>query len=234
MSSTQAPSSAPYEPQDDPGRLFDLERAYADCHEIVLRLVEREPCGRALDLAAGQGPLSYALAKRGFEVVSADIYPDQFRAPGLSCQKLDLNQKTPFPDESFDLILAVEIIEHIEAPRAFLREIFRLLRPGGLAVITTPNISSLPSRLFFLATGYFDLFVPAEWRLKDAYCAEADGHISPLPSWLLRYFLREQGFSLEEERYTMAYLPLVPRRFLKYLRGPLWGRCGIWAARKPR
>lgn len=131
------------------------------------------------------------------------------------------------------MALGVEIIEHLEAPRAFLREIHRLLAPGGLAIVTTPNISSLPSRLVFLATGCFDLFVPFEGRLKDAYSEEADGHISPIPNWMMRYFLRELGYQIEAERYTMAYLPIVSRKMLQFFRGSLLGRCGIWAARKP-
>jgi SAM-dependent methyltransferase len=212
---------------------FDLERAYADCHKIVLELADKEPRGVALDLAAGQGPLSYALHKKGFNVTATEVFPEQFKAPDVRCVKVNLNEKTPFEDASFDLVLAVEIIEHLEAPRGFLREIHRILKPGGLVIVTTPNISSLPSRLFFLATGCFDLFVPFESRLKDAYSADADGHISPIPNWMMRYFLKELGYTLEAEKYTMAYLPLVSRKVLQFFRGSLLGRCGIFAARKP-
>ena len=213
--------------------IFELERAYADCHQIVLDLADKEPRGPALDLAAGQGPLSYRMQQRGFDVTATEVFPEQFKAPGVRCLKVNLNEKTPFEDNSFNVVLAVEIMEHLEAPRAFLREIYRILAPGGLIVVTTPNISSIPSRVFFMATGYFDLFVPTEGRLKDAYSAEADGHISPLPNWMVRYFLKEIGFHIEAERYTMAYVPLVSRKILQYFRGSLLGRCGIWAARKP-
>jgi SAM-dependent methyltransferase len=213
--------------------VFDLERAYADCHQIVLELAGKEPHGKVLDLAAGQGPLSYAMQKKGFDVTATEVFPEQFKAPNVRCLKVNLNEKTPFEDKSFDVVFAVEIMEHLEAPRAFLREIHRILKPGGLVIVTTPNISSLPSRAFFMLTGYFDLFVPTEGRLKDSYSAEADGHISPLPNWMVRYFLKEVGFKVEAERYTMAYVPLVPRRVLKYFRGSFLGRCGIWAARKP-
>lgn len=213
--------------------VFDLERAYADCHQIALSLVNGEPCGRALDLGAGQGALSQALKERGFEVTAADVNAEQFRAVGVEFAKLDLNKPLPYPDQGFNLVLAVEILEHLEAPRAFVREIFRILKPGGLAVVTTPNITSIPSRIFFLATGFFDLFVPTKKRLKDPFSSEADGHISPLPGWLLRYFLEDAGFEIEKTRYTMAYIPLVPRAFLKFFRGPFLGRSGINSARKP-
>ncbi len=213
--------------------VFDLERAYADCHQVALRLAGAEPPGRALDLGAGQGALSQALKLRGFEVTAADINPGQFRAAGVTFARLDLNEPLPFPDAGFDLVVAVEVLEHLESPRAFLREIHRVLRPGGLAVLSTPNITSLPSRVFFLATGCFDLFVPTKRRLEDPLHADADGHITPLPGWLLRYHLREGGFELERTRYTMAYLPLVPRVVLRHFRGRLAGRVGLYAARRP-
>lgn len=213
--------------------IFDIERAYADCHRIVLSLVNGEPCGRALDLGAGQGALSQALKERGFEVTAADVNAEQFRAAGVEFAKLDLNKLLPFPDQSFNVVLAVEILEHLEAPRAVVREIFRILKPGGLAVVTTPNITSIPSRILFLATSFFDLYVPTKKRLKDPFSSEADGHISLLPGWLVRYFLKDAGFEIKKTRYTMAYLPLVPRAFLWFFRGPLLGRCGINAVRKP-
>lgn len=191
------------------------------------------PPGRALDLGAGQGALSHALKLRGFDVTAADINTGQFRAPGVLCAKLDLNKPLPFPDGDFDLVMAVEVLEHLESPRAFLREVYRVLRPGGLAVVSTPNITSLPSRLFFLATGWFDLFVPTRRRLEDPLDVAADGHITPLPGWLVRYDLREAGFELGDTRFTMAYVPLVPRAVLRYFRGRLAGRIGLYAARRP-
>lgn len=214
--------------------VFDLERAYADCHEVALGLVGGTLRGRALDLGAGQGRLSQALAERGFEVTAADINEDQFRARGVRFLKLNLNRSLPLPAESFDLVMAVEVLEHLEAPRSFVREIYRVLTPGGLAIVSTPNITSIPSRLFFLATGWFDLFVPSRKRLRDPLSAEADGHISPVPGWLLRHFFREAGFGLVRKKYSMAYFPLVPRPLLSCLRGPLLGRVGIYAVRKPK
>lgn len=213
--------------------VFDKERAYADCHRVALALASGVRSGRAIDLGAGQGAVSQALKDRGFDVMAADANTAQFRAAGIDCIGLDLNKPTPFPDGTFDLVMAIEVIEHLEAPRAFLREIFRLLKPGGLAVLTTPNISSVPSRLFFLATGYFDLFIPTERRLKDPLSSAGDGHISPLPGWLVRYFAKDIGFAIERTEYTMAYIPGAPRWALRFVRGRLFGRLGLYAIRKP-
>jgi SAM-dependent methyltransferase len=213
--------------------VFDLERAYADSHQVALRLASDELPGRALDLGAGQGAISQALKDRGFEVTATDVNTAQFRAAAVPCLKFDLNERLPFPDGSFDLVMAIEILEHLESPRAFLREIFRLVKPGGLAVVTTPNITSLPSRVLFLATGWFDLFVPTRKRLEDPLDAGADGHITPLPAWLLRYDLRQTGFKIERTGYSMAYVPGVPRAVLRFFRGPLSGRVGLYAVRRP-
>jgi SAM-dependent methyltransferase len=213
--------------------VFDLERAYADSHQVALRLVAGESPGRALDLGAGQGAVSHALKARGYEVTAADVNTSQFRAQGITCLKLDLNRPLPFPDGGFDLVMAVEVLEHLESPRSFLREVFRVVRPGGLAVVTTPNITSLPSRLLFLATGFFDLFVPTRKRLEDPLDADADGHITPLPGWLLRYDLKETGFRIEHDGYSMAYVPGLPRAVLRFFHGPLSGRIGLYAVRRP-
>jgi 2-polyprenyl-3-methyl-5-hydroxy-6-metoxy-1,4-benzoquinol methylase len=70
--------------------------------------------------------------------------------------ELDFN-RNDFASElglaSFDLVTAVEVVEHVESPIGFLRNISRLLTPRGVAVITTPNVDSLPARVKFLLTG---------------------------------------------------------------------------------
>ena len=67
---------------------------------------------------------------------------------GIQTNKCDLNEESiPYPDESFDFIFCGDVIEHLYSPDFLLEEIFRLLKPNGYAVITTPNMASWKGRV---------------------------------------------------------------------------------------
>jgi 2-polyprenyl-3-methyl-5-hydroxy-6-metoxy-1,4-benzoquinol methylase len=70
----------------------------------------------------------------------------------------DLNAPLPGRDGTFDVVVAPEVIEHLENPRFMLREIFRLLRPGGTAIVTTPNNESWRSLIALVVRGHFTEF----------------------------------------------------------------------------
>jgi len=90
-------------------------------------------------------------------------------------------------ERKFGLITAVEVIEHVESPIGFLRNVTRMLKPGGLAVLTTPNIDNAPARLKFFLTG----------RLRMMDERSDPTHISPI-FWdlLRRQYLPRVGLRL--------------------------------------
>jgi 2-polyprenyl-3-methyl-5-hydroxy-6-metoxy-1,4-benzoquinol methylase len=76
--------------------------------------------------------------------------------------RLDLDAgKAPLADASADVVCAVETIEHLENPRAFMRELVRLTKPGGLVIVTTPNQLSLLSKLTLVLKNQFNAFQEA-------------------------------------------------------------------------
>ena len=105
---------------------------------------------RALDLGCATGALLCWLRDRGWRVTGVEISPAAGYARserGLDVRDLPLEQNH-FPQASFDLVLASHLIEHLNDPRSFTREVRRILKTGGRFLVTTPNIAGFQARLF--------------------------------------------------------------------------------------
>jgi SAM-dependent methyltransferase len=90
------------------------------------------------------------------------LYPGFPKGDWATFAQADLNYPPyPLPAGEADVATAVEVIEHLENPRAFVRELVRLVRPGGLLVITTPNQLSLLSKLTLCLKNQFNQFQEA-------------------------------------------------------------------------
>ena len=113
-----------------------------------------------LDLASGSGAFLAQLRDGGFTDLDAvELDEKAFGFPGIKPRHLDLNGDFASQIERrYGLITALEILEHLDSPRHFLREIHKLLEPEGYLLLSTPNIANWAGRLrFFLAgsTGNF-------------------------------------------------------------------------------
>jgi 2-polyprenyl-3-methyl-5-hydroxy-6-metoxy-1,4-benzoquinol methylase len=135
--------------------------------------------GRVLDLGSGSGALGLRLLDAGFKISCADAVPEAFR-PVEDIPFIETNLNQDFSElfnERFQAITAIEIIEHLENPRHFLRQCKGLLEPGGRMIVSTPNLDTPRSILSFITTGCFKYF--------DDDFHEKDGHITPLSQWQL-------------------------------------------------
>lgn len=106
------------------------------------------PLGKALVFGAGTGTFARQLIAENLasSVTCADILPRPEDLPSSAeWIQADLNEMLDAPSGSFDTIISIEVIEHLENPRAVFRELHRLLRHGGSVVLTTPNQESLRS-----------------------------------------------------------------------------------------
>lgn len=120
-----------------------------------------------LDLGAGHGAFSQKLFNLGYNVSACDLFPEIFEFTEITCQKADITKTLPYPDNTFDIIIAIEVIEHISDHEMFFSEASRILKPDGKLYVTTPNILSLKSRVRFLFSGFFYSFNKLELSNYD-------------------------------------------------------------------
>jgi len=103
-----------------------------------------------LDIGCATGALLFRLNERGWRVTGVEISPSAEYAQKeryLDVKTAPLEENS-FPSASFDVIHASHLIEHLNNPKNFLQECFRILKKDGTIFITTPNIAGFQSRLF--------------------------------------------------------------------------------------
>lgn len=163
----------------DPARL-----SAAHVWETVLDCLGNLSGLAVLDAPCGGGAFSREMEKRGAKVVSLDLFAAS--SEGTPIVRADLNKALPFPSSHFDRAVCIEGVEHIENPAFLLRELARVIKPGGRLIMTTPNTQNIRSRIKFLLTGIPFWFGGA--------AAERYGHISPLSVWQMERFAQKAGF----------------------------------------
>lgn len=123
----------------------------------------RVSAGLLCDIGCGRGNLwnyvrAHASAYAGVDAVRYEGFPEgcDFIAANLDRGAL------PLPDSSADTVASIETIEHLENPRAFVRELARVVKPGGWIIITTPNQLSLLSKGSLVLKNQFSAFQEAQ------------------------------------------------------------------------
>lgn len=173
-------------------------------YDRIIEIIQAYLRGRALDYGAGIGNLTrrlYALG-RFEQVAGTDILPRPNDLPAeIPWHSVDLNRRDAIPSASFDAVIAAEVIEHLENPREVAREWYRLLKPGGTLILSTPNNESIRSLIALLVRGHYVAF--------DDSCYPA--HITALLRKDLARILNEAGFSGVRFEFTnQGGIPKLP------------------------
>ena len=168
-----------------------VEACAPGMHQAAARLVMENVSTHVavLDLGAGTGAWLARLRDAGFSNFTAvELSVERFGLAGVVPRRLDLNSSfSQSFEEQFGLITALEVVEHLDNPRDFLKQVHRLLEDDGYALVTMPNFANWAGRLKFLLRGEHRYFEEGDYEQR---------HISPVTNLHMRLMFREIGFRL--------------------------------------
>lgn len=181
-----------------------VQRAAAGLHDDCARLIERHaPAPRAVvDLAAGTGAFPSRLSASGYDVVANDIDDAPWAVADVPKFAFDLEEPVAakFPRDRYDVVVAMEVIEHLKNPQGLLGHCRELVADDGIILLSTPNVLDLTSRLIYLRSGFTFHISP--------HAFDATGHRAMLPDWLLEIMIAESGLTVVDKIWGGKRQPL--------------------------
>jgi len=195
-------------------RFISADADHEDASSPWYRLV-REHMGsvvglRALEVACGRGGFVKELTSSGAKVTGCDFSLAALRVGREKLRALENGQSAalvqgdaqvlPFADESFDIVISCETIEHVPDVKSALQEMWRVTRPGGKLFLTTPNYANL--------MGLYDLYA------RVRHPGRKDDQPFDRRQWFLqiRKYVRNAGWTILRSDGTVHQLPVIPGR----------------------
>lgn len=162
-----------------------------------------------LDIGAGLGYFSLAFAERGADVTAVDVDAaslDYLKKKGLRTQQVDIRSES-LPNDLYDIIFAGEVLEHISDPKRFMNQVATRLKPGGIAILTTPAMEGalIHSKGKALCHDH-----GAEKHERDGYFLTE-----------LQEYVELEGLQIVRHQFTVfnlaeLFMQLTKRRYLKH------------------
>ena len=192
-----------YARRGDYHRNIDPNWSYAPTYFRQVAFVDRWittllPAARILDIGCGEGVLVEKYAAQGRQIKGLDL-----NYSSSLVQRGDV-LAMPYPDGAFEAVLLLDVLEHLQFCNQLpaLREIRRILAPGGTLVAAIPNLAHFNSRVRMLLKGQFDRSDLEEDHPGERPLAENLG------------LLRESGFRIEKVRGITLTVPWLYRRVI--------------------
>ncbi len=183
----------------------DMQLSEIQKYSVASNLLKGEAFGRILDIGCGEGDFCLKVQSEfaAKEIVGIDISEKAvIRANERGVKALSLNvseDPIPFPEASFDAVFCGEVIEHLFDPDYLLDEVLRVLKKGGLFIITTPNLASWYNRIV-LMMGYQPFFTEVSTRGGVGHLFSFwlnAGHIRLFTLRALKEILMKHNFTIE-------------------------------------
>lgn len=174
------------------------------------------------DIGCGRGDFAETLKQYAKKLILVDYDPPKSLSDISETFQADLNQMWPIDNESIELLVSLEVIEHLENPRFYFREVYRVLKKGGYAFISTPHSINLIARFLFLLKGQHRYFQ------NESYPA----HITTLLPIDFERLAQESNLSLLSKHYNYHdVLPFFGSDF--YIKSPFFSDSIGFLLQKP-
>lgn len=158
---------------------------------------------KVLDVGCGTGRYTIHTLNAGNNVIGSELVLNAAkgaRSRGIQVIAADSEAPFPFPDESFDALQFIEVVEHLMEPVITLREMNRVLKPNGDLFISTPNAAWWAHRVLLLCG-------VTSFGYSPTYPVEVNMHIRHFTFKTLREFLERSGFSVVKAQGTFTGFP---------------------------
>jgi len=198
------------------------QNAEQENRRVFLSLLDLDSSAKTLDLGCGDGNLTLEISKKigTSKIYGLEIHGDsakQCETKGIKTLQHDLNEPMPFDDESFDVVSASQVFEHLSHTDLFIREMYRILKPNGYAIISTPNLTAWHNIICIIfgwqlfGTGISDEITvgnPLQLRYMQKHSEGLGFSHSRVPTYQgLKELFQYHGFKVEK-LVGVGYYPL--------------------------
>lgn len=184
-------------------------------HEQVFAMIRNNDKNKVIaDIPSGSGAFVQRLKDEGFTNIVAIDIENILEIEHHNFRQADMTKPWDIPDQTCDILVCIDGIEHIDEQFHFVRESKRILKAGGELVISTPNILSLRSRWKWFFTGHHHKCSSP----LDETNPNPLHHIGMISLTELRYILHSNGFKINEIRTNrMKFVNLLYGVFLPFV-----------------
>lgn len=194
------------------------KRSHESDYQITISLLEFSPEAELLDLGCSDGRVTKKFAKRIGTARITGIEVEDYSFP-YRLVKRSLEEALPFKDETFDVVTASHIIEHLSDTDSFVKEMHRVLKLGGYAVVATPNLAGWFVILQLLLNRQPKVATVSD-EIREGAWTGGPLHRRLFTMEGLVWLLEHHGFTVEKKCYAgYAFLPPKVARFLSSIGG---------------